>query len=482
LLKELYANVLGRKVEIWGYGLKQYFEGQVREVTFNLPPDRFTKSLDQVANKTWMRADYNGDGTVDRTTVLQNTNSQGKYGIMDMILAGGEVSGLNVGDAAVQSLLDLRAFPKPAADLGGGSGRPYIELFCRGFINTLSNQVYNQTVDTGTQSMSAEIKDIVGNPAVAADSLLTDLVAWWDMEEEAGVSRVDAHGANDLAENGGPIATATGKRGLGVDLERGSSQFLSIADNAAMSTGDIDFTFAVWIKLETVPSAAGGVYTVAGKQESAVVAEWQLLIGNANDQLRFVVYDAGGAAVGDTLAVGQVLQAGIWYFVQCWHDAANNVVGLQINAGEKFAVATTGAPTDTASAFRIGGRYAVSERFFDGVVESPLFRKALLTDFQVTRLYRDGMGMRYSMIQQAVAATGKGEFIASLDRGPNTTSVTKELDSDRKARDLIDDMAALGDSNNNRWLVQGRGKNATSVKGRRVVFKQAAPVVVPPSI
>ena len=239
LLKELYANALGRMMEAWGYGIKQYFEGRVVEVVFNLPPDRFTKSLDDVSNNTWMRVDYDGDGVVDRTTVLQNVASKAKYGIMDLILAGGEVEGLNVGDQAVQAFLDLRSSPKPAADFGGGSGRPYIELFCRGFIHTLSNQVYNQTADTGTQSMSAEIKDIV---------------------------------------------------------------------------------------------------------------------------------------------------------------------------------------------------------------------------------------------------TAKGEFINSLDRGPNTTTVTKELDSDRKARDLVDDMAALGDADNNRWLVQGRGRTATSVKGRRAVFKQAAPVVVPPTI
>ena len=194
LLKELYANVLGRKVEAWGYGLKQYFEGRVLEVTFNLPPDRFTKSLDQVANKTWMRADYDDDGTVDRTTVLQNADSQGKYGIVDMIISGGEVQGLNVADAAVQAVLDLRSFPKPAADLGGGSGRPYIELFCRGFINTLANQVYNQTANTGTQSMSAEVKDIIGTPAsdaypaLPSASLLQGMIGWWPLSDQSGTA------------------------------------------------------------------------------------------------------------------------------------------------------------------------------------------------------------------------------------------------------------------------------------------------------
>jgi hypothetical protein len=454
----------------------------VVEVVFNLPPDQFTKTLDQIGNATWMRADVDGDGTVDRSTELQNTDSQGKYGTTDLVISGGQIQGLTVADQAVQAFLDLKAFPKPAADLGGGRGQAYIELFCRGWINTLGNRVWNQTADTGTQAMSAEIRDIIGSPAVEADSLLTDLIAWWDMEEAAGSSRVDSHGANDLAENGGPIATATGKRGLGVDLERGSSQFLSIADNASLSTGDIDFAFAAWIKLETVPSAAGGVYTVASKQESAVVAEWQLLIGNANDQFRFVIYNAAGAAVGDTLAVGPVLQAGTWYFVHCWHDATNDVVGLQVNGGEKLTVATTGAPTDTASAFRIGARYAVSERFFDGIVEAPLFRKSLLTDFNMNRLYRDGMGMSYSMIQQAVAVSGVGEYIASQHRAPNTTSVTKELDADRKALDIINNMTSLGDADNNRYLLQGRGRTPTSVKGRRAVFKQAAPVVVPPSI
>jgi len=484
LLKELYANGIGRMVEVWGYGLKQYFEGRVVEVIFNLPPDRFTKSLDQLANKTWMRADYNGDGTVDRTTVLQNADSQAKYGIMDMVLAGGEVQGLIVGDQAVQSFLDLRAFPKPAADFGGGTGRPYIELFCRGFIHTLSNQVYNQTANTGTQAMTAEVRDIIGYRAVDADSLLTNLEAWWDLEQTSDVSFAvfDLHGANNLTFAGVP-RFATGIRGNGADLERADSSDLERSDTASLSTGDIDFSVVAWIKLESLPSVAGGFYTIAGKTANATEREWELCIDSANDKLEFLVYNAAGSVVGDTGSVDSALQVGVWYFVYAYHDSVNNKVGFRVNASStNNEVATTGAPTDAASPFSIGARYAVSERFFDGVIDEVAFWKRLLTDAEVNRLYRDGMGMDYAMIQQAVAESGAGEFIASLDRGPNTTNVTKEYDADRKARDIIDDMAALGDADNNRWLVQGRGRTATSVKGRRLVFKQAAPVVVPPSI
>jgi hypothetical protein len=194
VLKELYANGLGRMVEVWGYGLKQHFEGRVVEVVFNLPPDQFTKTLDQIGNRTFMRADVDGDGAVDRSTVLQNTDSQGKYGTTDLVISGGQIEGLSVADQAVQAFLDLKAFPKPAADLGGGRGQAYIELFCRGWIQTLGNRVWNQTADTGTQAMSAEIRDIIGTPAVPAHpylpeaTLLPGMIAWWPLDEHSGTS------------------------------------------------------------------------------------------------------------------------------------------------------------------------------------------------------------------------------------------------------------------------------------------------------
>jgi hypothetical protein len=477
LLKELYANALGRMMEAWGYGIKQYFEGRVVEVVFNLPPDRFTKTLDQVANNTWMRADYDGDGNVDRTTVLENAASKAKYGIVDTILAGGEVEGLTVGNQAVQSFLDLRAFPKPGADLGGGSGRPYIELFCRGYIHTLSNQVYNQTADTGTQSMTAEIRDIVGNPAVDADSLLTDLMAWWDMEDAAGESRLDAHGANDLAD-AASTAQAAGIRGNGADFELSDVDYLTINDNADLSVANVDFSIAMWVKAESIPAANMAlVVKGSGGVASATLNPYVIYVAATTGQVKFAVSNG----VAQTTVGTTAIVAGGWYFIRAWHDAAGDTINLKVGGYAAQSAAHTTGAFDDAATFRVGASGTAATPF-DGIVDSLAFWKRLLTDAEAQRLYRDGMGMSYSMIQQAVAAAGKGEFFASTGLAPNTTSVTKELDSDRKGRDLVDDMAALGDADGNRYLVQGRGRTATSVKGRRFVFKQAAPVVTPPTI
>jgi hypothetical protein len=491
LLKELYANCLGRKMEAWGYGLKQYFEGRVREVTFNLPPDRFTKSLDQIANKTWMRADYDGDGTVDRTTVLQNTNSQGKYGIVDMILAGGEVEGLNVADSAVQALMDLRAFPKPAADLGGGSGRPYVEIFCRGYLNTLSNQVYNQTANTGTQSMSAEIKDIVGTPASEAypslpnSALLSGMIGWWPLSEQSGTAvknEICAEGNGVLGA--GAAAPTIAVAGIGdgrscFSFDGGDYVDIYSAWLAAHFSG-AKGSLGIWVCITDAAVWADGAarlfatLDIDGANTNVV----KVFKHTVNDTVRFV-YRAGGTLVA--LSDASLAASTNWFLAGItWDKAADEVKcylqGVQVGATQNGL--GTWAGTLGATTCVLGAETTAALNPHKGLLQHPMvLANRVLTAAEWLSIYAGGDGTN-----AAVAATGKGEFIASLDRGPNTTSVTKELDSDRTARDLIDDMAALGDADNNRWLVQGRGRTATSVRGRRAVFKQASPVVVPPTI
>ena len=491
LLKELYANVLGRMVEVWGYGLKQYFEGRVREVVFNIPPDRYTKTMDQVANKTWMRADYNGDGLVDRTTVLQNTDSQGKYGIMDMVISGGEVQGLNVADSAVQALLDLRGFPKPGADLGGGSGRPYIELFCRGFINTLSNQVYNQTANTGTQSMSAEVKDIIGTPATDAyaslpnSALLSGMVGWWPLSEHSGTAVKNEIGTDKNGTLGaGAAAPMLAVAGIGdgrscfsfdggdyVDIyspalaaawngDKYSVGILARVPNAAVWA---DATVRVFLRLGTV----GGTADQLQLRKSATANTLSLI-----HRVNAVSYQVDNSSLGATTS---------WFLISLTVDRSADAVkaylnGVQVGSTLTGFAAWAGALNSTICV--LGASTQAPAAPHTGYLQHLLvWSGRVITAAEWLAIYAGGDGMN-----AAVAATGAGEFINSLERGPNTTTVTKELDADRKARDLIDDMAALGDADNNRWLVQGRGRTATSARGRRVVFKQAAPVVVPPSV
>lgn len=170
LLKDLFENGLGRHVEVWGEGLQQDFEGYIHEMVYTLPPDKFTVNLENMVNSIHMRTDYDDDGAVERSTTLTNSDSDERFGTKEMVLSGGETEGLSVADQATQTFIDLRGFPKPEPSLGSGRGQAHIEVFCRGYIHTLGWRIYNQTGDTGTQGMSAQVGDILDSVGEFVDS------------------------------------------------------------------------------------------------------------------------------------------------------------------------------------------------------------------------------------------------------------------------------------------------------------------------
>ena len=206
ILKELYENALGRVVEVWGYGLEPDFEGKIEEIVFVLPPDRFTISLRTLGNKAHMRADLDGDGEVDRSTVIEHDESQGLYGIAEGVMSGGQLSGESVADQTIQSLINLRALPKPAAQFGGETGVSTIEVFARGFITTLDRRVYNQTAIEGNQSLSSQIRDVIEGVGQFIESIETEanttpVTREYDMDRKASSIVTDLPRLGDSKAN-----------------------------------------------------------------------------------------------------------------------------------------------------------------------------------------------------------------------------------------------------------------------------------------
>jgi hypothetical protein len=161
LLRELFQNGLGRHVEAWGDGLQDDFEGYIHEMSFHFPPDLFTISIENMANKIWMRADTNADGAAERTTAKSNAESITRYGTKELVLSGGELVNSTTADQAVQAFIDLRAFPRPEARIGGARGREVkLDVFCRGYIHTLGWRIYNQTAQTGTTSITGLVQTV----------------------------------------------------------------------------------------------------------------------------------------------------------------------------------------------------------------------------------------------------------------------------------------------------------------------------------
>src|SRR5262245_39117478 len=119
---------------------------------------------------------------------------------------------------------------------------------------------------------------------------LTDgLISYWRLDEASG-SRADSHGGNALTENGG-VGSAAGKISGAADFD-GSNDYLSRADNADLSTGDIDFTVQAWVN----PGSKTALRPIVGKLNGAgTVAEYLLLYSSSSDRFELRITGNGFA-------------------------------------------------------------------------------------------------------------------------------------------------------------------------------------------
>lgn len=198
----------------------------------------------------------------------------------------------------------------------------------------------------------------------AARAARYGVVGAWNLEDVT-----DSFGANTLTNNG--VATfAAGKLSNAVNLVAASSQYLSIVDNPALSTGNVDFWFWLWVNMA---SKGAGFPFIGGKAgSSAGLAEYNFDFNVATDQFRFVT---GGASFVIASAAAGV-NTGTWYGLMGTHDAVNDLTSISVNGGAWVNTATAGvAPADTATDFTIGARGTVHDRFFNGLVDAMVFGK-----------------------------------------------------------------------------------------------------------
>ena len=59
------------------------------------------------------------------------------------------------------------------------------------------------------------------------------------------------------------------EQGMAAQFTAANSEYLSRADNAALSMGDIDFTIETWVYMDTTPTS-GNAMTFLGKWENPV--------------------------------------------------------------------------------------------------------------------------------------------------------------------------------------------------------------------
>lgn len=214
-----------------------------------------------------------------------------------------------------------------------------------------------------------------------------NLVGYWPLDEASG-NAIDAHGSNDLTDTN-TVGAGTGVVSGARDFDEANSEYFTIADNADLSMGDIDFTISCWVNLDNWRN-----HVFVGKASnpySTADVEYCLLYNQATSQFDFVVSD--GAT--KTSASVSMFVFGSWIHLCAWHDSVNNTVNLSVNNGTPASAAHSAGVSNGTYPFRIGHADQVWS-YTNGLIDEVAVWKRLLTADERTWLYNEGNGRSYA--------------------------------------------------------------------------------------
>jgi hypothetical protein len=218
-------------------------------------------------------------------------------------------------------------------------------------------------------------------------ALTTSLISYWKLDEASG-NALDAHGSNELTDVN-TVGSATGKILNARDFERGSVEYFTHVDNASLSVGDIDWTWGMWVQLES--KSASSHYFVS-KGADAYLVRWNA----GSDRFEVLLY-TGSAYITATANNFGAPSTGVWYYILAWHDATENSLTIQVNNGTIDQVSTSGGFSPDTAGDLVIGDYSTPALGFshDGLLDEIGFWKRVLTTQERTDLYNSGSGFAY---------------------------------------------------------------------------------------
>jgi Concanavalin A-like lectin/glucanases superfamily len=224
----------------------------------------------------------------------------------------------------------------------------------------------------------------------AASSLLTDLVAYWPLDEASG-NRSDAHtGGHTLTDNN-TVTSSSGLGGTVATFTRANSEDLTRADNAQLSIGaNQSFTISCWFKVAT--HSAGQYQTVVSKSAGGT-REFHFIHGATTGFVYAALNDGTGTYVfAERTITG--FSTGTWYHALFWFDDTANTFNLKINDGTTASEGTGSLTSyDSAHPFNIGS--LGGSHYFDGDIAHVGVWKRVLTSDERTALYGSGTPPAY---------------------------------------------------------------------------------------
>jgi hypothetical protein len=195
----------------------------------------------------------------------------------------------------------------------------------------------------------------------------------------------------------GLIGSASGKIGNAAVFASADGTSLFNENRADLSTGDVDFTIAAWVYLDTTKD----IQLFVSKSSPA---EYSLeYVGGHIQGVKFHVHDGLSFHSLHARSFGTPSPK-TWFLVVAWHDATRNTLNIQINNGPFDKTPYSSGLNHGAGTFSIGGGFSAWHP--DGRIDGVGFWKRLLSPAERTHLYNVGKGLDYPFDSQPALRQG----------------------------------------------------------------------------
>src|SRR5574341_505193 len=197
-----YNGLAGRVTRYSDDGNLVCWDGHIVEMTLIQPGSTDVISLREMFNRISVRyvpidtgANPPTESAETSTTAVNDTISQGKYGVKQIVVRPAHVDRMTAAAAAQLGTVSLQQYKEPRrkGEISTSSAEPSLNVQCEGYMHTLGWIVYNQTGSSG-QSANEVVID-----AILASSPAGQYIASRDTTATTGRSSQNYYNRDDTA-------------------------------------------------------------------------------------------------------------------------------------------------------------------------------------------------------------------------------------------------------------------------------------------
>jgi len=225
----------------------------------------------------------------------------------------------------------------------------------------------------------------------------TDLLAWYSFDEaSASDNAIEEMGnATTLYRRSGDIAITTGVVDGAREMTGAYGDGFNAGSTEEHTMGDTNMSIGIWLYITDFRTDIFNIFGNYNPYNDE--SEYLLTVNNSTRLVLWNLYNGSDANLVGTITGADALPLNSWALIVVFHDADNNLAGINISSGTTSTAATSGSPGDfflTNTALEVGDVQDF-ERLSAKMDNLVFFRKRL-SDDEIEWLYNSGSGRAYT--------------------------------------------------------------------------------------